>query len=59
MYDVWSNYQDEYDIKRISGLYQSAMLNKIEPDVTHMILMHFRLIVVNWYNSYKKIPYHT
>ena len=32
LYDVWSNYQDQYDIKDISGLYKSAMKNNIEPD---------------------------
>ena len=32
MYDVWSNYQDQNEIKNISGLYRSAMQNKIEPD---------------------------
>ena len=32
LYDVWTNYQDQYDIKDISGLYRSAMDNKIEPD---------------------------
>ena len=32
LYDVWSNYQDQYDIKDISGLYKSAMKNNVEPD---------------------------
>ena len=32
LYDVWSNYQDQREIKSISGLYGSAMQNKIEPD---------------------------
>jgi len=32
LYDAWSNYQDQNDIKSISGLYRSAMQNKIEPD---------------------------
>ena len=32
LYDVWSNYQDQKEIKNISGLYRSAMQNKIEPD---------------------------
>ena len=32
MFDAWSNYQNEYDMKDVSALYQSAMLNKIEPD---------------------------
>ena len=32
LYDVWSNYQDQKEIKSISGLYGSAMQNKIEPD---------------------------
>tara|TARA_B100001093_G_scaffold262666_1_gene251129 strand:- start:866 stop:2362 length:1497 start_codon:yes stop_codon:yes gene_type:complete len=32
LYDVWSNYQDQNEIKSISGLYRSAMQNKVEPD---------------------------
>ena len=32
MYDIWTNYQNDYDIKDISGLYKSAMNNKIETD---------------------------
>ena len=32
LYDIWTNYQDKYDIKDISPLYQSAMNNCIEID---------------------------
>ena len=32
LYDIWTSYQDQYDIKDISGLYKSAMNNKIETD---------------------------
>ena len=32
MYDIWTNYQDKYDIKDISPLYRTAMENKIELD---------------------------
>ena len=32
MYDIWTNYQDKYDIKDISPLYKTAMENKIELD---------------------------
>ena len=32
LYDVWSNYQDQNEIKSVSGLYRSAMQNKVEPD---------------------------
>ena len=32
MYDIWTNYQDKYDIKDISPLYRTAMGNKIEID---------------------------
>ena len=32
MYDIWTNYQDKYDIKDISPLYRTAMENKIEID---------------------------
>ena len=32
LYDIWTNYQDKYDIKDISPLYQSAMNNSIEID---------------------------
>ena len=32
IWDAWSNYQDELEIKKISALYSTAMLNKIEPD---------------------------
>ena len=32
LYDIWTNYQDKYDIKDISPLYQSAINNSIEID---------------------------
>ena len=32
LYDIWTSYQDQYDIKDISGLYKSARNNKIETD---------------------------
>ncbi len=32
VYDVWTNYQDRYDIKDISALYRSAIKNCIEMD---------------------------
>ena len=35
MYDIWTNYQDKYDIKDISPLYRTAMENKIELNLRH------------------------
>ena len=35
LYDVWSSYQDEYDIKKISPMYVSSMKNRIETDYVH------------------------
>ena len=32
LYDIWTNFQDEHDIKDISALYRSAMNNSIEID---------------------------
>ncbi len=32
MYDIWSNYQDQYDIKDISPLFRSSQEGKIEID---------------------------
>ena len=32
MYDIWSSFQDEYDIKEISPLYQSSQKGNIELD---------------------------
>ena len=32
IWDAWSNYQDELEIKKISALYDTAMMNRIEPD---------------------------
>ena len=35
LYDIWSSYQDEYDIKKISPMYVSSMANRIENEYTH------------------------
>ena len=35
LYDIWSSYQDEYDIKKISPMYVSSMANRIEEEYTH------------------------
>ena len=35
LYDMWSSFQDEYDIKRISPMYASSMANRIETEYTH------------------------
>tara|TARA_B100000287_G_C20672092_1_gene793795 strand:- start:2346 stop:3821 length:1476 start_codon:yes stop_codon:yes gene_type:complete len=32
MYDIWTNFQDEYDMKDLSALYRSAMNGNIEVD---------------------------
>ena len=35
LYDMWSSFQDEYDIKKISPMYNSSLANRIETEYTH------------------------
>ena len=35
LYDMWQSFQDEYDIKKISPMYNSSMANRIETEYTH------------------------
>ncbi len=35
LYDLWSSFQDEYDLKKISPMYVSSMANRIETEYTH------------------------
>ena len=35
LYDIWQSFQDEYDIKKISPMYNSSLANRIETEYTH------------------------
>tara|TARA_B100001113_G_scaffold276491_1_gene231071 strand:- start:326 stop:1813 length:1488 start_codon:yes stop_codon:yes gene_type:complete len=35
LYDMWQSFQDEYDIKKISPMYNSSLANRIETEYTH------------------------
>ena len=35
LYDLWQSFQDEYDIKKISPMYNSSLANRIETEYTH------------------------